>query len=156
VSFVFNEHLKIVFLILILWSLVLFGVALTFLGAANIKSWFYGLFTIAQILNPLIPAVLVIGQSVSGNRLRQGGIFCVDLSRIVMSGKLSMFCFDKTGTLTKEGLEFHSIHGMSETSLQPELGEAVYEVDRAPMLMRLAMGCCHEVTEVMNSLFHST
>lgn len=37
------------------------------------------MFTISQILSPLLPAVLVIGQSVAATRLRRNGILCVDL-----------------------------------------------------------------------------
>lgn len=47
----------------------------------------YAMFAIAQLLSPLLPAALVIGQSVSAGRLREKKIFCVDLPRILMAGK---------------------------------------------------------------------
>jgi magnesium-transporting ATPase (P-type) len=54
---------------------------------------------VAKVLSPLIPAVLVIGQSVAAERLREKGILCVDLQRITLGGKVKIFAFDKTGLL---------------------------------------------------------
>lgn len=39
-------------------------------------------------------------------RLKGHGINCLQPKRIMISGKIRVFCFDKTGTLTKEGLDF--------------------------------------------------
>ena len=39
-------------------------------------------------------------------RLKRHGINCLQPKRIMISGKIRVFCFDKTGTLTKEGLDF--------------------------------------------------
>ncbi|KAJ3227168.1 hypothetical protein HK099_003131 [Clydaea vesicula] len=80
--------------------------SILFLGSESVDSWFYGMFTISQVLSPLLPAVLVIGQSVASERLRKHKILCVDLQRVTLGGKVKIFCFDKTGTLTKEGLDF--------------------------------------------------
>ena len=65
--------------------------------------------SISQILSPLLPAVLVLGQTVAAARLRQKEVYCVNLPRIPLSGKVRIFCFDKTGTLTKEGLDFYGV-----------------------------------------------
>jgi cation-transporting ATPase 13A3/4/5 len=54
------------------------------------------MFTISQILSPLLPAVLVIGQAIAAERLAKKGIMCVDLQRITLAGKVKVFCFDKT------------------------------------------------------------
>lgn len=45
------------------------------------------MFAIAQLVSPLLPAALVVGQSVAAGRLREKNIFCVDLTRILMAGK---------------------------------------------------------------------
>jgi cation-transporting ATPase 13A3/4/5 len=45
------------------------------------------MYAISQLVSPLLPAALVIGQSVTAGRLRQKNIFCVDLPRILMAGK---------------------------------------------------------------------
>ena len=50
------------------------------------------MFAIAQLVSPLLPAALVVGQSVAAGRLRKKHIFCVDLPRILMAGK-SKFLF---------------------------------------------------------------
>lgn len=45
------------------------------------------MFAVAQLVSPLLPAALVVGQSVAAGRLRDKNIFCVDLPRILMAGK---------------------------------------------------------------------
>ena len=45
------------------------------------------MFVISQLISPLLPAALVVGQSVAAGRLRKKNIFCVDLPRILMAGK---------------------------------------------------------------------
>jgi cation-transporting ATPase 13A3/4/5 len=96
IMFVFLEQLKIVVPILLFWGLVMFLFSIFMLGSNNIDSWFYGTFTISQILSPLLPAVLVIGQAIAAKRLAKKGIMCVDLQRITLAGKVKVFCFDKT------------------------------------------------------------
>ncbi|KAJ1655293.1 hypothetical protein IWQ61_004935, partial [Dispira simplex] len=110
-SFIFDEHLKLVVLILLFWGGICFLLIYWFLGN-DISTWFYGIFTMSFIISPLLPAMLVVGQSVAASRLRMKQIFCVDLPRIVLAGKVQVFCFDKTGTLTKEGLEFYGVQGV--------------------------------------------
>jgi magnesium-transporting ATPase (P-type) len=99
IEFVFLEHLKLVFIILILWGIVIMGICFVILGGDSVDSWFYGAFGISKVLTPLLPAVLVIGQSVSAQRLKEIGILCVDLQRITLGGKVEIFAFDKTGIL---------------------------------------------------------
>lgn len=105
-KFAFTEHLKVVFAILIFW-----GVFLLFIGMAilesSVESWFFGMSTISQILSPLLPTVLSIGQAVAGERLRKKKIACWDLNRITIAGKVRFFCFDKTGKL--EILRFRNL-----------------------------------------------
>jgi cation-transporting ATPase 13A3/4/5 len=52
------------------------------------------MFAIAQLVSPLLPAALVVGQSVAAGRLRDKKIFCVDLPRILMAGKSKFHLFE--------------------------------------------------------------
>ncbi|KAI8850979.1 hypothetical protein BC829DRAFT_441868 [Chytridium lagenaria] len=124
VSFVFNEHLKI--------------------GVPDVDS----------VLSPLLPAVLVIGQSVASERLAARGILCVDLDRITLSGKVKVFCFDKTGTLTKEGLNFLGIQAVHQpsSSQQPTFGAVLQDFTLFPEAIRHAMLTCHSVSTVGKQL----
>jgi cation-transporting ATPase 13A3/4/5 len=49
------------------------------------------MFVISQLISPLLPAALVVGQSVAAGRLRKKNIFCVDLPRILMAGKSKIY-----------------------------------------------------------------
>ncbi|KAI9349302.1 hypothetical protein DFJ73DRAFT_789982 [Zopfochytrium polystomum] len=146
-----SPHLKVVFPLLVAWGFVMLGLSIAMLGSSSVDSWFYGMFTISQVLSPLLPAVLVIGQSVASERLAKRGILCVDLDRITLSGKVKVYCFDKTGTLTREGLNFLGVQPV--TSLNPDVpsfGKVVQDFVTFPDLMRRAMLTCHSVSMVGN------
>ncbi|KAJ3127047.1 hypothetical protein HK098_006844 [Nowakowskiella sp. JEL0407] len=161
VSFVFNEHLKVVFPLLIFWGIIMLILSIVMLGFGDIDSWFYGMFTISQVLSPLLPAVLVIGQSVASERLSKKGILCVDLARITLSGKVKVFAFDKTGTLTKEGLSFLGVRSVLPgpvfakaasrgSDLLEDEDEKLVEknFNSFPSEVRHGLLCCHSVTYV--------
>ena len=102
--------MKVVIVILLIWGLVVFFACIALIDG-QFAAWFYGVFTISQILSPLLPSVLVGQQSVASERLRRLRIHCVDLNRISICGKVRIFCFDKTvhnaeciPTLVKLGL----------------------------------------------------
>ena len=95
--FIFTEHLKVVISMLFLWGIILLFVSMIMLKSHGTDSWFYGMTCISQVLSPLLPAVLIIGQSIATERLRKKGILCMDLNRISLAGKVKFFCFDKTG-----------------------------------------------------------
>jgi cation-transporting ATPase 13A3/4/5 len=86
VSFIFDEQIKIVILILLCCGLICLGLAI-WLYTSGTSAWFYAMFAICQLVSPLLPAALVVGQSVASGRLREKNIFCVDLPRILMAGK---------------------------------------------------------------------
>ncbi|KAL1922683.1 uncharacterized protein VTP21DRAFT_10222 [Calcarisporiella thermophila] len=153
VSFIFNEQLKVVLLILLTWGAILFGLAIYLMRAGGGAAWLYGMYCICQILSPLLPAGLVVGQSVASSRLRSKNIYCVDLPRIMIAGKVQIFCFDKTGTLTKEGLEFHGATPVAagEKGFEFEKKEVTPVVEQ-PYLMRLGLATCHTVTTLDNQL----
>ncbi|KAJ3217373.1 hypothetical protein HDU67_008075 [Dinochytrium kinnereticum] len=153
VSFVFTEHLKVVFPSLILWGIIMLGVSIAMIGTQGVDSWFYGMFTISQVLSPLLPAVLVIGQSVASERLAKQGIMCVDLDRITLAGKVKVFCFDKTGTLTKEGLNFLGVQGVARNGSGPATFQNVLQdFTMFPDHLRRAMLTCHSVSVVGKQL----
>ncbi|KAJ1916557.1 hypothetical protein H4219_003724 [Mycoemilia scoparia] len=147
-SFVFNEHLRVSFFAIAAWGIIALGLSVWLLGS-GIDSLYYGLFVMSEVLSPLLPASLVIGQSVTAARLRRMKIFCIDLPRIMMAGKIRIFCFDKTGTLTKEGLEFFGLQNIKKS----ESGEAHFDTDRIEMndasdLLQMGLSSCHAVTTV--------
>jgi cation-transporting ATPase 13A3/4/5 len=146
VSFVFDEHLKIVFGLLGCWALVALVTVSNIAGATGTTTWLYAAFTVAQVFPPILPAVLVIGQSTSAARLRAQSIFCVDLPRITIAGKVRVFCFDKTGTLTQEGLEFNGL-----LPVEQEGGTASFKTmtkDSLPPILSAAIGCAHTVSKL--------
>ncbi|ORZ26131.1 hypothetical protein BCR42DRAFT_364782 [Absidia repens] len=161
VSFVFDEQIKVVILILLCCSVFCLGTAIWFY-AKGTSAWFYAMFAICQLLSPLLPAALVIGQSVAAGRLRDAQIYCVDLPRILMAGKVQIFCFDKTGTLTKEGLEFYGAQSIqnvvpqhdkiNSTTDNPDnnttigFSNLVHQVNDVPRLMQIGLATCHAVT----------
>ncbi|KAJ1926895.1 hypothetical protein IWQ60_003410 [Tieghemiomyces parasiticus] len=162
VSFIFDEQLKIVMGILALEGLVAFGIGIWMQRQDLNVSWFNGMFCLAQIVSPILPAALVVGQSVASTRLRKKHIFCVDLPRIMVAGKVQIFCFDKTGTLTKEGLDFYGCQsldhlGESYDNLPSSREDLAFEprtlkMDELPRLMQMAVASCHSVTELNGQL----
>eukprot|EP00923_Selenidium_pygospionis_P019539 GHVN01034162.1.p1 GENE.GHVN01034162.1~~GHVN01034162.1.p1 ORF type:complete len:1669 (-),score=175.90 GHVN01034162.1:2684-7063(-) len=110
-SFKFDEHWRVVFMLLLGYGVVAFMLSLMFLGF-ELVAWWYGVFTTSQVMSPLIPATFVNNQAIGSQRLRKKQIYCVNLSRIYACGKVKYFCFDKTGTMTKDGLEFHGVDPM--------------------------------------------
>ncbi|KAJ8661683.1 hypothetical protein O0I10_002490 [Lichtheimia ornata] len=148
VSFIFNEQIKITIIILLCYGLIALGLAI-WLYATGTSAWMYSMLAIAQLLSPLLPAALVVGQSVASGRLRDKKIYCVDLPRILMAGKVQLFCFDKTGTLTKEGLEFFGAQPINDFDKKPEkpqFGEKLDNVADVPRLLQIGLATCHAVT----------
>lgn len=90
----------------------------------------------------------MVGQSVAGGRLRKLGIHCVDLPRILMAGKVQVFCFDKTGTLTKEGLEYYGIYPVNNSKFSDfkqrynDLNTSIHTEN----VLRIGAASCHSVT----------
>ncbi|KAJ2454265.1 hypothetical protein EV183_001631 [Coemansia sp. RSA 2336] len=155
ISFIFDEQLRLVFGILILYAIIIFVLAMVFYETQPSAAFIYAIFSMSQLISPLLPAALVMGQSVAANRLKKKGIYCVNLPRITMAGKVSLFCFDKTGTLTKEGLEFYG--GLCVRSPEDRIGTLEFDsfiesFDALPDHMRSAAATCHGVAEVEGGL----
>ncbi|RKP14076.1 E1-E2 ATPase-domain-containing protein, partial [Piptocephalis cylindrospora] len=153
VIFTFDEHLRGVIILLLMWGIVAFGLTIWLMGRGDITSWFYGIFIISEIMSPLLPAALVVGQSVAAARLKAQKIQCIHLPRIMLAGKVRTFCFDKTGTLTKEGLDFVGVMEVSSAKDEGMNSGPVWkeQEDRVPQMnrtMRMGLGGCHGVTQV--------
>jgi predicted P-type ATPase len=178
VSFIFNEQLKLVFCLLLIWAVVLLGLGAWWLGGSGMTAWFYGTICAAQVMNPLLPgkkkkkkkkvidqanintnlkiifytvAILVVGQSIAAGRLKKKGVFCVDLPRILMAGKVQVFCFDKTGTLTNEGLEYYGVYpikqGQNEfDEMYRTFNDLLPSTNYTHKLLQMGLSSCHSVT----------
>uniref|UniRef100_V5EXE9 Cation-transporting ATPase n=1 Tax=Kalmanozyma brasiliensis (strain GHG001) TaxID=1365824 RepID=V5EXE9_KALBG len=114
---------------------------------------------ITVVVPPALPATMSIGISFAINRLRKVGIFCISPNRVIIGGKVDVFCFDKTGTLTAEGLD---VLGTRTIDLKAgrfsELHESVDEMpvgagtksdaDARKMPLLYALATCHSLKVV--------
>ncbi|KAG0585432.1 hypothetical protein KC19_2G011200 [Ceratodon purpureus] len=109
--FKYDEELPIVVLMLLAYGIICFIISIFFqthTGAQSywVTKWIYCMAILNQIISPLLPVALEVGQLHAVERLKVRGIFCLNPKRIAIAGKIRVFCFDKTGTLTNEGLDF--------------------------------------------------
>jgi cation-transporting ATPase 13A3/4/5 len=176
-----SYHTEVPFLIagLVAFGFVAFTVQFAMLDTGSAAlSIIIGIYNVMQVINPLIPAALLIGESVACARLKEQGIFCLSPSLVVMAGQLRVFCFDKTGTLTKEGLQLLGVHeasiskgrvsfsGIADMAVGARyslledfsgdqmslLGAKTYPTITASPLMSVALATCHTVTKVNGKL----
>ena len=120
--FKFDEHINVVMGLLSIFALAAFSTAIGIKvsqGTTYLPTLFlYACHTCTQIVSPLIPALLVVGQTAASGRLRLRQIFCINPKRITVAGKVRLMCFDKTGTLTKQGLDFSGPLPVADGKLQ--------------------------------------
>ncbi|OZJ06188.1 hypothetical protein BZG36_01004 [Bifiguratus adelaidae] len=155
-SFVFDEQLRVAFALLACEALLVFALAMWWQSRGGISGWLYGMFCLCQVISPLIPASLVVGQSMGAAALRRRKVYCVDLPRILLAAKTKIFCFDKTGTLTKEGLEFFGALPISQVDTvneksdvsKPAFGEQKGSIADLPRIIRFGLATCHTVTNL--------
>ncbi|PVU99319.1 hypothetical protein BB559_000814 [Furculomyces boomerangus] len=163
IMFIFNKQIRVVMIILFFQGLLWMGLAIWFMKASAVAAWFSGFFSLAQLISPLLPASLVIGQSVAVQRLKKKNIYCIDIPRVMVAGKVEIFCYDKTGTLTKEGLEFNgisecikplplkientttAIENHQENNDALSLSSLVENHSEMSYTSLLGLGCCHSV-----------
>ncbi|KAJ1026343.1 hypothetical protein NDA16_002430 [Ustilago loliicola] len=114
---------------------------------------------VTVVVPPALPATMSIGISFAINRLRKLGIFCISPNRVIIGGKVDVFCFDKTGTLTADGLD---VLGTRTIDLKAgrfsELHETVDEMpvgagtksdtDARKMPLLYALATCHSLKVV--------
>jgi cation-transporting ATPase 13A3/4/5 len=111
IRFKFEDELEAVVLLLSGLALISFVIGVAFVVSNGSKAlwtstWVSAIFTASDVLSPLLPVALKVGQIRSTERLQKVGINCLSPRHISICGKIKIFCFDKTGTLTKEGMEF--------------------------------------------------
>ncbi|KAJ2310112.1 hypothetical protein IWW54_003368 [Coemansia sp. RSA 2705] len=147
-SFVLDEQLRVAILILLAYGGVGFSLSIWLMGH-DLTSWLYGTFVLSQTLPPLLPAALVIGQSVAADRLRRQHIYCVDLPRILCAAKVRVFLFDKTGTLTKEGLEYYGVQQIAAGQIA---GEQQQDMQQLPAHLQIGFAACHAVADLDGQL----
>ncbi|KAI5068179.1 hypothetical protein GOP47_0016524 [Adiantum capillus-veneris] len=153
--FKYDEELPVVVILLLLYAFVCFIIAIIFMdmtGAQTIwvTKWIYCMAIVNQIMSPLLPVALEIGQLQAVERLKKRGIFSLNPSRIAIAGKIRVFCFDKTGTLTKEGLDFIGVQGLGERNEQgltfgPVM--ALNKGDDVDVLTIHGLATCHAVSK---------
>lgn len=145
--FKYDEELPLVVSILLVYALVCFILAIVFQANSGSEStwttkWAYGVFTVSQIVSPLLPITLVVGQIMASQRLAAKDVFCLNPKRIAISGKIRLHAFDKTGTLTQEGLQF--------TGVVPSISSAGSSGFKA-----LVEGTQDKLAELSPTLLHS-
>lgn len=154
--FKYDEELPVVVAILLLYALICFILSIQFQEASGssgtwITRWAYAMFTVSQIVTPILPVALIIGQVQSLSRLKSKAIYCLNPKRIDVSGKVRLFAFDKTGTLTKQGLEFLGVQitdgsgGLIDGFKDPSK-------DRLPVGVMNGLASCHAVADFQGEI----
>lgn len=121
--FKFNTEVQVVMGILMTFAICGFVLCVILLGAGSPDVWFYGIYVVASAIPPLLPTVFVLSVEVGVGRLRTKGILCSVPDRLLMAGKVRVFCFDKTGTLTLPGLQFRGFHQIVSSKFDANLNE---------------------------------
>ncbi|EPQ27111.1 uncharacterized protein PFL1_05393 [Pseudozyma flocculosa PF-1] len=114
---------------------------------------------VTVVVPPALPATMSIGTSFAINRLRKLGIFCISPNRVIIGGKVNVFCFDKTGTLTADGLDVlgtrtidlkaHRFSELHETVDEMPVGQGPKnDSDARKMPLLYALATCHSLKVV--------
>ncbi|KAN0063742.1 hypothetical protein ACQY0O_003792 [Thecaphora frezii] len=114
---------------------------------------------VTVVVPPALPATMSIGTSFAINRLRKHGIFCISPNRVIIGGKVNVFCFDKTGTLTADGLDVlgtrtidlkaHRFSELHETVDEMPVNQGPKnDVDARKMPLLYALATCHSLKVV--------
>ncbi|OMJ12100.1 putative cation-transporting ATPase [Smittium culicis] len=162
IQFIFNLQMRVIMAVLTIQGLIWFGMILWLLKKSAVASWFSAMYALVEIISPILPAALVIGQTIAVGQLKKKNIFCVDVPRVVVAGKIQIFCFDKTGTLTNSFLDYFGISQVStlinnsdtnETHSQsPTLGPITNETSKYSKICTLGLASCHSVSELDGEL----
>ncbi len=116
--FKYDEEFTAVFGIMFIFGILLLVVVLILFEIngspkSPVIQFATGIFTISQVLSPLLPLALVVGEVAATTRLSALDVFCINPKRIAIAGKVRVCAFDKTGTITKEGLDFRGVRPIS-------------------------------------------
>ncbi|CAI5728956.1 unnamed protein product [Peronospora destructor] len=146
--FKYNEHLKVLITLLLIYASIACVVVISFLldnGKLNNRyaAFCYATFVLSCVISPLLPVVITVGQVNASKRLEKQGIFSLNVQRITLCGKVRIFCFDKTGTLTKQGLDFLGVQPVKDSRFIPLVND-VKEASSSEELL-YALTTCHSV-----------
>ncbi|XP_063932470.1 polyamine-transporting ATPase 13A3-like isoform X1 [Zophobas morio] len=154
-SLKYDEEFGLVACILFCYGCFVFVLAVIFqnwsgLGGNWVTKWAFGLFTISQVLTPLLPVALKVGQIRSSQRLKKAGVLTLDPSRIAICGKIKCFCFDKTGTLTMENLTFLGVQSREFYEGKTNGGSELFLPDSNKLNRKVieALASCHSVAQM--------
>ncbi|KAG2774185.1 putative cation-transporting ATPase 13A3 [Phytophthora cactorum] len=146
--FKYDEHLKALIILLLIYSSIVCVIGISFLlgnGKLNNKmtAFCYCIFMISAVVSPLLPVVITVGQVNAATRLQRKGIFSLNVKRITLCGKVRVFCFDKTGTLTKQGLDYLGFQpvDMISNSFLP----ITKDTNNLMEVIKCALATCHSV-----------
>jgi predicted P-type ATPase len=108
---------------------------------------------ITIVVPPALPAAMTIGTAYAQRRLKRKKIFCLQPTRINVGGKIKIVCFDKTGTLTEDGLDMHSVVGVTgkDGGQFCEPTTDMSELDENSALLA-CLATCHSLTLIDNAL----
>jgi len=147
--FQYDEEYRVCFLMLLAYGIFLFSLVIIIKKANGSNShwvlqWMTGVFSISQMLSPLMPLTLIVGQAASSERLASANdIFCVNPKRIGICGKVRVCCFDKTGTITNEGLDFTGVVTAEDGQLSD-----LMDSEKSPDIVLNGLATCHAVTQL--------
>ncbi|CAD25682.2 CATION-TRANSPORTING ATPase [Encephalitozoon cuniculi GB-M1] len=99
----------------------------------------YSLDLFFTFANPAIPTYLRVGTQLCYKKLIKKNIYCSNLNKIHLAGRIDTAVFDKTGTLTCEGLDLLCID---------DLNRPVDDINKVAMVTRLGLSTCHLVYEL--------
>ncbi|KAH9540758.1 hypothetical protein CY35_14G023000 [Sphagnum magellanicum] len=150
--FKYDEELPIVVMLLLAYAFVCFIISIVFQNHTGAQSywvtkWIYCMAIVNQIMSPLLPVALEVGELHAVERLKAQRIFCLNPKRIAIAGKIRLFCFDKTGTLTKEGLDFIGIQSVLRTGPTFEPVKSPEKGDKIDFRTLNGLATCHAVTK---------
>ena len=121
--FTFNYELKLYILILAFFSLIWVGVVLP-----TLIKYFKTREIITVILEaltfpipPELPVAMSVGVIFALQKLREKHISWINVSRINVSGRISVMVFDKTGTLTENWISVSKLKVLDSNSGVPRL-----------------------------------
>ncbi len=148
IRFKFDEHMKLVMIALGLWGLVGFCCTILQMGLIGWSmGWVYGFYRLVSAVPILLPSVFIVAAAKGAHSLQALKVFCLAPPRIMLAGKVRVWCFDKTGTLTAPGLDFLGAQAvLAPSSSSAALDELTTDCQRWPDLFRSVMAVAHDLS----------
>jgi magnesium-transporting ATPase (P-type) len=83
-------EVDVVIMIFYFYAIILFLVIFFMLHDTAVYGWFYGMYTVASVLPPLLPTVFTVSVGGSDNRLAKKRIACTNSDEILVDLPLGM------------------------------------------------------------------